>query len=266
MSREFYSSSEFETSSDLDLDARIELLAEKMSSARRIAFLTGAGISTDSGIPDFRSSTGIYQTTSEKLFSIEYFLANPEDFYRVFADFYRGIVEAKPNSGHLAIAELERRCGKAVDVVTQNIDALHCVAGSTNVSEIHGTIRTASCLSCEKMYSRDFFDLDMRSGRVPRCVCGGVLKPDVTFFGEQLPERAFIQARRAMWDARLLVVVGTSLQVYPAAGLPRECDAGAPFVVINNTPTPLDSQSALVFHAPIGDVLPKAVSLVPSAS
>ncbi len=266
MSKEFYSGSEFEASSGLDLDAQIELLAEKFSSARRIAFLTGAGISTDSGIPDFRSSTGIYQTTSEELFSIDYFLANPEDFYRVFADFYRGIVDAKPNSGHLAIAELERCCGKAVDVVTQNIDALHSVAGSTNVAEIHGTIRTASCLSCEKKYAQDYFDSDMRSGRVPHCACGGVLKPDVTFFGEQLPEQAFVQARRAMWDARLLVVAGTSLQVYPAAGLPRECDAGAPFVVINKTPTPLDSQASLVFHAPIGEVLPKAVSLISSKS
>ncbi len=251
---------------DFDLDRGVELLAEKISSARRIAFLTGAGISTDSGIPDFRSSSGVYQTTSEEIFSINFFLENPEKFYSFFADFYAGISDAKPNSGHLAIAELERRCGKTVDVVTQNIDALHSAAGSTNVAEIHGTLRFASCLICQKIYSRDFFDSDMRSGRVPHCECGGILKPNVTFFGEELPASAFIQARRAMWDARLLIVVGTSLQVYPAAGLPRECDAGAPFVIINKTPTPLDAQASIVFHAPIDDVLPKTVSLVQSVS
>lgn len=246
-----------------DLKEKIRALADKMISARRISFLTGAGISTDSGIPDFRSSTGIYQTTSEELFSIDSFRENPNVFYRAFASFYSVIASAKPNSGHLAIAELERRCGKKVDVVTQNIDALHSVAGSSSVAEIHGTLRTASCLDCEKTYESDYFAADMREGRVPCCECGGVLKPDVTFFGEELPARAFIKAQQAMWETKLLIVAGTSLQVYPAAGLPRYCDAGAPYVVINRTPTLLDYQSSLVFHESIGDVLPAAVALVP---
>ncbi len=247
---------------DLDLDARIDVLAEKLANAKQIACLTGAGVSTKSGIPDFRSTTGIYSTTSENFFSIDYFHANYEDFYRGFAPFYRVVSDAKPNSGHLAIAELETRLGKPVDVVTQNIDGLHSAAGSTQVAEIHGTLRTASCVVCGKQYPREYFDADMRSGAVPRCACGGALKPDVTFFGELLPERAFAAAQRAMWNAKILVVVGTSLQVYPAAGLPRECDAGAPFVVINKTPTQLDSQASLVFHEAIGDVLPKAVARI----
>ena len=171
---------------DLDLDARIDVLAEKLANAKQIAFLTGAGVSTESGIPDFRSTTGIYSTTSENFFSIDYFHANYEDFYRGFAPFYRIVSDAKPNSGHLAIAELETRLGKPVDVVTQNIDGLHSAAGSTQVAEIHGTLRTASCVVCGKQYPREYFDADMRSGAVPRCACGGALKPDVTFFGELL--------------------------------------------------------------------------------
>ena len=249
---------------ELDLNEKISLLAEKLCGAQRIAFLTGAGISTDSGIPDFRSSTGIYEITSEKMFSIECFREDPDAFYRMFAPFYSGIRDSKPNSGHNAIVELERRCGKKVDVVTQNIDALHVVAGSSHVAEIHGTLRTASCLKCEKTYDLDYFDADMRTGVTPRCECGGILKPDVTFFGEELPARAFVQAQQAMWETKLLVVVGTSLQVYPAAGLPRLCDAGAPYVVLNKTPTFLDYQAFLVFHELIADVLPAAVAQVPS--
>ena len=248
-----------------DFDEGIKEFAKLLTSASRVAFLTGAGVSTDSGIPDFRSSTGIYRTTSEELFSIDFFRANPEEFYRVFREFYAAISDAKPNAGHAAIAELERRCGKRVSVVTQNIDGLHSAAGSSNVAEIHGTLNTATCLLCERRYERDAFDAAARAGDVPRCECGGVLKPDVVFFGEELPEREVIKARRAMWEAQLLVVAGTSLQVYPAAGLPRECDAGALFVVVNFTPTPLDSQARLVFRSSISDALTRAVALVPSA-
>lgn len=252
--------------SALGFEDRIELLAQKLNSARRIAFLTGAGISTDSGIPDFRSSSGIYRTTSESLFSIDYFREDPGAFYRKFATFYSLITNSKPNSGHLAISELEKRCCKKVDVVTQNIDSLHLRAGSTCVSEIHGTLRTASCLKCGKQYESGYFEAPMRCGEIPRCLCGGILKPDVTFYGEDLPAKAYISAQQAMWETRLLLVVGTSLQVYPAAGLPRLCDAGAPFIVINRTPTPLDSQASLVFRESIGDVLPIAVSLVVNGS
>ncbi len=242
----------------------LALLATCFKAARKIAFLTGAGVSTESGIPDFRSSTGIYNTTSEEIFSIDHFNRDPERFYSFFASFYRGIIEARPNAGHLAIAELERRCGKSVEVVTQNIDGLHGLAGSTKVHEIHGTLRSASCLTCERRYDESRFSADMLAGRVPKCDCGGVLKPDVVFYGEELPAAAFIASQRAMWETELLVVAGTSLQVYPAAGLPRECDAGVPFIVVNKTETPLDRQASLVFRGAIGDVLPRAVSQVPS--
>jgi len=252
----------YDEASELERDAQIQLLADMLTKAPKIAFLTGAGSSTSSGIPDFRSSSGVYQTTSEEFFSIDFFCENPEKFYANFASFYRVIAKAKPNAGHLAVAELERRCGKRVDVVTQNIDGLHRAAGSTRVWEIHGTLRTASCLKCEKQYADDYFREDVAAGRVPRCQCGGILKPDVVFYGENLPERAYIEAERAMWETRSLIVLGTSLQVYPAAGLPRECDAGTPFVVINKTPTQLDSQASLVFYAPIDKILPEAVARV----
>ncbi len=251
---------------DADFEEKIDEFAALLTAAPRIAFLTGAGISTESGIPDFRSSTGIYQTTSAELFEIENFLNDPAGFYRFFSPFYRETTAAKPNAGHLAISELAKRCGKTVSVATQNIDGLHSAAGSTDVAEIHGTIRTATCLKCEKRYEQTFYDATVASGNVPKCAdCDGVLKPDVTFFGEALPEREFAAARRAMWSARLLVVLGTSLQVFPAAGLPRDCDSDVPFVVVNKTPTPLDRTSRLVFYDSIGNVLPKAVERVPSA-
>jgi len=244
---------------ELDFDAKIQRFAELLAASPKIAALTGAGISTESGIPDFRSSTGIYQTTSEAVFSIDFFNENPGEFYRIFGPFYAQTVAAAPNAGHVALADLER-LGKRVEIVTQNIDALHTTAGSTSVWEIHGTLRTSSCVACERSFEPSVFGAPVAAGQVPRCPeCGGVLKPDITFFGEALPERALAGAQRAMWETRLLLVLGTSLQVYPAAGLPRECDADVPFVVVNRTPTPLDRFATLVFRESLGDVLPKAV-------
>lgn len=244
---------------ELDFDAKIQRFAELLAASPKIAALTGAGISTESGIPDFRSSTGIYQTTSEAVFSIDFFNENPGEFYRIFGPFYAQTVAAAPNAGHVALADLER-LGKRVEIVTQNIDALHSAAGSSSVWEIHGTLRTSSCVACERSFEPSVFGAVVAAGQIPRCPeCGGVLKPDVTFFGESLPERALAGAQRAMWETRLLLVLGTSLQVYPAAGLPRDCDADVPFVVVNRTPTPLDRFATLVFRESLGDVLPKAV-------
>lgn len=240
--------------------------ARLLADAGRIAFLTGAGISTESGLPDFRSADGVYSETSESLFSLEGFLENLDSFYARFAPFYRRLCESKPNAGHLAIARLEREFGKKVDVVTQNIDELHSRAGSTRVSEIHGTLGAARCLRCDKVYESASFRESAASGTTPRCeACGGVLKPEIVFYGEELPLQALNAAYRSMWEARLLVVAGTSLQVYPAAGLPRECDAGVPFVVVNKTPTPLDSQATLVFRGSCGEIFSGALEYLPEA-
>lgn len=247
---------------ELDFDAKIQRFAELLAASPKIAALTGAGISTESGIPDFRSSSGIYQTTPETVFSIDFFNENPGEFYRIFGPFYAQTVAAAPNAGHVALADLER-LGKQVEIVTQNIDALHSAAGSSSVWQIHGTLRTSSCVACERTFEPSVFGATVATGQIPRCPeCGGVLKPDITFYGEALPERALRRAQRAMWETRLLLVLGTSLQVYPAAGLPRECDSDVPFVVVNRTPTPLDRFAKLVFRESIGDVLPKAVERV----
>lgn len=235
-------------------------LAVRFREATRLVFLTGAGISTESGIPDFRSTTGLYKTTSEELFSIDSFLADPSRFYSAFATFYSYVLDSPANLGHQAISALERECHKSVEVVTQNIDMLHTVAGSSTVWEIHGSLRRATCMRCGKSYDQDDFKCDMLSGRAPTCSCGGVLKPDVVFYGEGLPEREYAGAQRAMWNAEALFIVGTSLAVYPAAGLPRECPADAPFVVLNLTPTPLDVQATLVYREVLCNTLPFGVA------
>ena len=243
------------------LDEKIQELADYLQGAERITVLTGAGISTESDIPDFRSNDGIYRTiTSEEIFNIRSFREDPDRFYSVIAPIYRKIQRAEPNAGHRALAELEKRVGKTVEIVTQNIDSLHSRAGSTTVHEIHGTFATLTCLDCGTQANGDDFHDELENGRPLRCPCGGVLKPDITFFGEELPYAPFVAAQRAMWNARLLLILGTSLAVHPAAALPRECDSGIPIVIINKTPTWLDRQADLVFHAPIGEILPKAVA------
>lgn len=244
-------------------DDKIKKLADYLAEAERIAVLTGAGMSTESGVPDFRSASGIYRTmTSEEIFDIGFFRDHPDRFYSVIAPIYRKIQDAEPNAGHRALAELERRVGKRVTIVTQNIDSLHSRAGSTEVHEIHGTFRTLTCLACGRGAESKNYRAELESGTVLCCECGGVFKPDITFYGESLPPGPLAAAQRGMWEARLLLVLGTSLAVYPAAALPRECDSGIPFVVINKTPTPLDGPSNLVLRGPIGQILPAAVALL----
>ena len=150
---------------EIDFDAKIQRFAELLAASPKIAALTGAGISTESGLPDFRSSTGIYQTTSEALFSIDFFNENPGEFYRIFGPFYAQTVAATPNAGHVALADLERKLGKRVEIVTQNIDALHSASGSTFVWEIHGTLRTSSCVACERSFERLFSTRTSRRGK-----------------------------------------------------------------------------------------------------
>ena len=236
---------------------KIERFAEYLKEADRIAVLTGAGISTESGIPDFRSAGGLYRTmTSEEIFDIGLFQKHPESFYSAIAPVWRKILNAEPNAGHRALAELEKKHRKRVMVVTQNIDGLHTKAGSGEVAEIHGSFRTLTCLECEKNVCSNGFTGDLEAGRVLRCPsCGGLLKPDITFYGEPLPPAPFAAAERAMWEARLLLVLGTSLVVHPAASLPRECDSGIPYVIVNKTETWFDGRCDLVFHESIGEVM-----------
>jgi len=234
--------------------------------AQRIAFVTGAGMSTESGIPDFRSSSGLYATgTAESTFDLEAFKRDPGPFYRFALGFFDRIMAATPNAGHRAIAELQDRLGKTVDVATQNIDLLHQQAGTRCVHPVHGTIATATCTECGAQVPGDSIWATVRAGRIPWHGCGGVLKPDVVFFGEVLPEEVLWRARRAVTAADLVVVLGTSLTVHPAAMLPGFRRHGVPVVVVNRTPTVLDAEAALVFRAAIGSVLPPAVAAIRDA-
>ena len=241
----------------------IEKLAEILSHSTSAVFFGGAGMSTESGIPDFRSATGIYNQKLHKTFSpeemasYEFFLRHTEDFF----EFYRArfvYLDAKPNAGHLALAELERR-GILKAVVTQNIDGLHQQAGSRTVYELHGSIRRASCVKCGAKYDINFV---MENVPVPHCEkCGGVVKPDVVLYGEQLDGEVIANSVRAIADADTLIVGGTSLIVFPAAGL-IDYFRGDSLILINKTETHADEYAQLVIRDNIGATLARAVELL----
>lgn len=242
---------------------KIQQLAALLSKAKKIACLTGAGMSTESGIPDFRSPNGLYKTiTSEEVFDIQHFRVNPQDFYKIIGPLYCSIVEAKPNPGHIALAELENRCGKNVKIATQNIDGLHQKAGSQHVYEVHGTMATLTCTKCGRQYDNTGFLNQFKKCQVIYCDCGHVLKPDITFFGESLPEDAFQKSMAAFENADLALVMGTSLTVYPAAYLPSYRRNGIPLAILNRTATDADNEAALVINDPVGQALPAAVAML----
>ena len=240
---------------------KIKSFSEILRKARKIAVLSGAGMSTESGIPDFRSSNGLYSYTSEEVFDLGNFLRKPESFYEIIAPLYDSIMKSEPNAGHLALHELEEKYGKAVVVATQNIDGLHQKAGSRVVYELHGGMLSLTCQKCGCQVPASALDAQLRSGKVVRHEpnCMGVMKPDIVFYGEMLPQKALMSSYKAMTEADLVLVLGTSLAVYPAAGLPSERSRDAELVIINRTATPLDGEATLVFHEGIGEILPAAV-------
>jgi NAD-dependent deacetylase len=213
--------------------------------------LTGAGISTESGIPDFRSPTGLWARFDPLDYgSIEAFRADPARVWDFYAFRFDALSRAEPNAGHLALAELERR-GLVQAVVTQNIDLLHERAGSRDVVEVHGSIRTSSCPACGRSYAlAEVLELLP----VPSCGDdGAVLRPDVVFFGELLPEPAIERAYELVRGSGLLLVVGSTLEVYPVAGLPLEAPR---FAIVNLGPTTLDGRAVLRVEGRAGEVLP----------
>ena len=249
--------------------ADIAQVAEWVLAADHIAVLTGAGISTASGIPDFRSAVGIYATrASENIFDIELFRRDPLPFYRFAAWFYPTIANAQPNAAHTVLADWERG-GKKIEIATQNVDDLHQRAGSQRVYGVHGSWLTSRCLKCSKDWNTaDVFfprigkthaefskpwknpaeNFQALENDIPRCDCGGILKLDITFFGEDLPPTAWFCAMEAMTHAPLLLVLGTSLTVFPAAALPEYRDLHARLVIINRDPTPLDAAADAVLR------------------
>jgi len=225
-----------------------------VEAARRVVFLTGAGISTESSIPDFRSAGGLYSDPGHaNIFEIEAFLADPAPFYRFAGSFLELLDRAAPNRGHQAIARLQQT--REVVVITQNVDGLHERAGSRRVHGVHGDFTRSVCLRCGASVPTAELRSVIASGRVPFHGCGGLFKPAVTFFGETLPRQAWEKAAAALKAADLLIIVGSSLVVYPAAGLPDLRPRGCGLVIVNREPTPRDGEADLVVRAGAGATL-----------
>lgn len=223
-----------------------------IDSAKRIAFFGGAGVSTESNIPDFRSQDGLYNQKydypPEEILSHSFFIEKPSEFFRFYRD--RMIYpNAKPNAAHRKLAELEQ-AGKLSAVITQNIDGLHTEAGSKNVIELHGSVRHNHCINCGKEYG---LDAVTSSDDIPRCTCGGIIKPDVVLYEEPLDETSIRAAIKTIYEADTLIVGGTSLNVSPARDLARMFVGR--LVIINRSPTFLDRKADLVINASIGETL-----------
>ncbi len=231
----------------------IKELQEIINKYDNIVFFGGAGVSTESGIPDFRSVDGLYNQQydypPETILSHSFFMNNPQEFFR----FYRAKMlcdTAKPNAAHLKLAEMEK-AGKLKAVITQNIDNLHQMAGSQNVLELHGSVYRNQCTNCRKSY--DFAYIKNSQG-VPKCpACQAIIKPDVVLYEEALDQNTISQSVQAIAGAQALIIGGTSLAVYPAAGL-IDYFQGEKLIVINKAPTPRDRQADLVISQPIGEV------------
>lgn len=233
----------------------ITQLQTLINSSQKIVFFTGAGISTESNIPDFRSADGLYNQQNkippETILSHTYFINNPNEFYT----FYKRnmlYLDAKPNVAHIFIANLEKQ-GKCLGVITQNIDGLHQLAGSNHVCELHGSVYRNSCMKCHKQYTVNFI---LNSQSIPHCKCGGIIKPNVTLYEEALNEEVIDDALQLITSADLLIVCGTSLSVYPAAGFIQYFQ-GNKLVLINKTETPYDYKADLCIHDSLGNVFSK---------
>jgi NAD-dependent deacetylase len=243
----------------------IEALAEDIKKARHIVAFTGAGISAESGIPTYRGEGGLWtKYDSSKYASIDYFVRDPSYYWNFFKDVrYPILAKVKPNKAHKALFELEKS-GNLRTVITQNIDGLHQEAGSSTVIELHGTTRTIVCMDCAQKYSLAEAYAQLASQIPPLCTaCGGILRPDVVFFGETLDPRVLRRAYDAATSSGFLLAVGSSLVVYPAADIPmRAKQAGAKLAIINIGSTPLDSVADYVIDKAAGSVLPELLKKI----
>jgi NAD-dependent deacetylase len=243
------------------LETEAAKLARLILEQQPCVVLTGAGVSTESGVPDFRSPTGIWaQFDPREYATLGAFRRDPVKVWRFYAPRFAMLTDAEPNPAHVALAELERR-GLVRAVVTQNIDRLHERAGSRNVIEVHGSIRTSSCPECGAVHPlAEVVPLIEARGAPPCPACGAILKPDVVFFDELLPAGAMERATELAEEAALLLVVGSSLEVYPVADLPRTTlAAGGKVAVVNRTPTWVDGRASLVLRERAGKVLTGAL-------
>lgn len=237
----------------------IEQARQIVQAARQIVALTGAGISTPSGIPDFRSPTsGVWHSADPAIVaSLHMFKRDPQPFYRWISPLIPTMLNATPNPAHHALAELERQ-GRLAAVITQNIDGLHQKAGSQTVYELHGHMRTATCTQCGRSDPAAAHLATAQQGQVPRCTCGGAIKPDLVLFDELLPQDIWQRAEAAVKRCDVMLVVGTGLEVYPAAGLPElALRGGATLIIVNYGPTWADDHADLVIRADVAEALPQ---------
>jgi len=252
------------------LEEQIAKLAELLRCSKHALALSGAGISTESGIPDFRSpGSGLWSRVDPlEVATGEAFRRDPQKFYRFWRERLPALLEAEPNVTHITLARLEEK-GLLQGIITQNIDNLHREAGSKKIWEVHGNYKRAVCSECGRRYEIEQLLTKLKGDELPYCdSCGGLLKPDVVLFGEQLPP-SFVEAEAAVARADLLLALGTSLEVYPVAGLvPQATHGGAKVIIINRDPTPYDQLAELVIHAqlsPVMELLQRGLGLVQEA-
>lgn len=234
------------------MEGNVNQFVKWVNESKNIVFFGGAGVSTESGIPDFRSTDGLYNQSykypPEKILSHSFFLYNTEEFYRFYWD--KMIYEnAKPSLTHTVLADLEKE-GKLKAVITQNIDGLHQLAGSSNAIELHGSVHRNYCTKCGKFY--ELSDIDKKEG-IPRCQCGGIIKPDVVLYEEGLDEENMANAINLIGGADILIIGGTSLGVYPAAGL-IDYYKGNKLILINKSATAFDNKADLLINDSLGKV------------
>ncbi|HCI29900.1 MAG TPA: NAD-dependent protein deacylase [Fervidobacterium sp.] len=228
------------------MNDKIREFAQTLNDSKSVAVLTGAGVSVPSGIPDFRSPNGLYSRYGQEIFDIDFFNSNPEKFYEFAREGLFEMLDSQPNIVHKFLVQLER-AGVVKGVVTQNIDGLHTKAGSVNVAEIHGTVRTWHCIKCMKRYEiLDEQQKELLISRNFRCTCGGLTKPDIVFFGEMLPMEEYRKAELWSSECDTFIAMGTSLLVYPAAQLPvYALRKGAKLLIVNKGHTGLDEYAYL---------------------
>lgn len=239
------------------MDNSITKLQQMIDESNCIVFFGGAGVSTESGIPDFRSVDGLYHQKfdypPETILSHSFFISHTAEFY----DFYRQkmiCLSAKPNAAHYKLAELEA-AGKLTAIVTQNIDGLHQMAGSKNVLELHGSVHRNYCQKCHQCHTAEYI---LSTTGIPRCSCGGLIKPDVVLYEEQLSSNTIDESIDAIAYADMLIIAGTSLTVYPAASLVHYFH-GKHLVLINRDPTPMDERTSLTLHGKVGEILSQII-------
>ena len=230
----------------------IEKLQKMIKESNNIVFFSGAGVSTDSGIKDFRSPDGLYNMKykypPEYMLSSDCFYSMPDEFYKFYKE-YLNCLDIKPNVTHKYLKKLEDK-NKLLGIITQNIDGLHTKAGNKKVYEIHGTVYKNHCIKCGKEYSGEYV---FNSKNIPKCTCGGIIKPDVVLYGEMLPEREYNESLKIISEADMLIVAGTSLTVYPASGMVNLFN-GKYLVIINKEKTTLDTRANLVINKNLKEV------------